>query len=119
MTDQEKKKGLPAALEDLKEAFCDLSSQETQTYVGDLKVVVDSINSTDLKTLLKSGAVKGDLELTAVTRISFDGDGIVLCPKEPLPDHVLDAHQAALEAGRNTREGLIALFSNVIGLGKK
>jgi len=111
------KKRLDEALTTLKETMCDLTSLEVQTYTGNLDVAVtDQIGSTKLEDILEKVRVSGTLKLVAVTKINFDGDGMVLVPPQAVPDHIRDAHDAAVAAGLEVREGLLALFSEMTGL---
>ncbi len=108
---------LHKALEGLKNVLCDLTSIEVQTYVGDLNVLVQGETTpTNLEKLLESGKTSGKLKLTLVTKINFDGDGFVLLPASATPDHIQNAHNAALKSGNDVRQGLLSLFSDVIGL---
>lgn len=95
-------------------AIEDLSSLEVQTYVGLLDVTVDAEDSRNLEALLKQARVSGNLQLVQVTRLSIDGDGTNLVSPDPQPEHVVRAHQAALEAGNHVRAGILELFSGLI-----
>lgn len=108
---------LKDVLNDATNAIKDLSSLEVQTYVGELNVEVSGTNSTDLEALLTAAKTSGNLKLAQVTRISIDGDATNLVSSEPLPDHVLQAHQTAVQAGDNVRKGMIELFSGLIDKG--
>ncbi len=111
------KKRLEDALTTLKETLCDLTSLEVQTYTGNLDVAVtDQVGSAKFEDILEKVRVSGTLKLVAVTKINFDGDGMVLVPPQAMPDHVGDAHDAAVAAGLQVREGLLALFSEMTGL---
>lgn len=108
---------LQDALNQLKTAACDLTSLEVQTYVGKIDVVVDGVtDSTDFEASLKEAKTNGDITLSLVTKLNFDGDGIVLVPPSAPADYIQQAHDAALKAGHDVRQGLIALFADVIGL---
>lgn len=105
------------ALESLKEVVCDLTSLEVQTYTGDLKAVVDTSQQlTDFEGILNKVKSSGTLKLVYVTKINFDGDGIVLVPETSPPDHIQEAHNAAVKAGHEVRLGLLTLFSDITGL---
>ena len=54
--------------------------------------------------------------MTLVTKIEFDGDVKVLVPSSAPADYIQQAHDAALKAGNDVRQGLISLFADVIGL---
>ena len=112
-----KPKRLEDALTSLKETMCDLTSLEVQTYTGNLDAAVtDQVGSTKFEEILEKVKVSGTLKLVAVTKINFDGDGLVLVPTQALPDYVRDAHNAAVAAGLEVREGLLELFSEMTGL---
>ena len=88
-----------------------------QTYVGDLDVVIDNVtDSTNFEDSLKEAKTNGKMTLSLVTKLNFDGDGIVLVPTSAPADYVQLAHDTALSAGNDVRQGLISLFSDVIGL---
>lgn len=111
------KKKLKDALESLKDAVCDLTSLEVQVYTGNLDVAVtDQVGSTSFEDILKNVKTSGDLKLVGVTKINFDGDGFVLVPSQAMPDHIREAHDAAIKAGQEVRAGLIALFADMTGL---
>jgi len=112
-----KPKKLEDALATLKDTMCDLTSLEVQTYTGNLDAAVtDQVGSTKFEEILEKVKVSGTLKLVAVTKINFDGDGLVLVPTQVLPDYVRDAHDAAVAAGLEVREGLLELFSEMTGL---
>ncbi len=116
----EERRGLRAALESLREATCDLTSLEVQTYTGDLEVLFDKdqeVNLASFETVLKKVKVSGTLKLAAMTKVNLDGDTFLLTSENDLPPHVQRAHAAAVQAGMETREALLSLFANVIGIG--
>lgn len=105
------------ALEQLKEITVDLTSLEVKTYVGDVNVVIDGItDGTNFEASLSQAKVNGDITLSLVTKLEFDGDGTVLVPSSAPANYVQEAHDAALAAGNKVRNGLISLFSEVTGL---
>ena len=107
--------GLKGALESLKTAVGDLASLEVQTYTGSIAVTADG-QMDDIETVIKDGKANGTLTLVAVTKMNFDGDAINLVPEEAFPDHIRNAHDSAIQAGIETRQGLMQLFGDVIGL---
>jgi len=110
-------KTLEDALTSLKKTMCDLTSLEVQTYVGNLDAAVtDQVESNNFEDILEKVRVSGTLKLVAVTKINFDGDGMVLVPPQAMPDHIRDAHDSAVAAGLEVREGLLELFSEMTGL---
>ena len=120
MPDEKGKGSLESALSTLKDAVADLTSLEVQTYTGDLDVVIKEWKGiTNFEEILKNVKAKGNLKLKYVTKINFDGDGFVLVPETAPPDHIQEAHNAALKAGQDARIGLLSLFSEVTGLAVK
>ena len=108
---------LENALNGLKNVVGDLTSIEVQTYVGDIDVVVEgATGNTSFEDSLKKAKKSGTIKLTLVTKIDFDGDGVVLVPSSAPADYIQEAHDSALMAGNEIRQGLIALFADVIGL---
>ena len=120
MANDTKGKGtLKNALETISEVISDLTSIEVQTYTGNLDVVgKDLKNTTNFEAILKSvkTTAKGNLKLRYVTKINIDGDGLVLVPETASPNHVQEAHAAALKAGHEMRQGLLTLFADLTGL---
>ena len=108
---------LQNALNALKTAACDLTSLEVQTYVGEIDVVIDGVTgSTSFEASLKKAKKDGKIKLALVTKLNLDGDGLVLVPSSAPADYIQAAHSAALKAGHDVRQGLMALFADVIGL---
>lgn len=108
---------LETALIDLKNAVGDLTSLEVRTYVGEIDVVISGISgATDFEQSLEKAKTDGKIQLQLVTKLNFDGDGIVLVPSSAPADYIQKAHDTALKAGNDVRQGLISLFSDVIGL---
>ena len=114
------KSKLQDALEGLKNVLCDLSSIEVQTYVGEIDVVIEGqTGTTSFEDALKNAKTNGKIALKLVTKLNLDGDGIVLVPESAPADYIQQAHNAALKAGNDVRQGMISLFSDVIGLKTK
>lgn len=108
---------LENALNKLKNAAGDLASLEVQTYVGDIDVVIDgATGNKSFEDSVKQAKQNGKIKLSIVSKINFDGDGIVLVPSSAPADYIQQAHDTALKAGNEIRQGLIALFADVIGL---
>ena len=113
----DKKLALKGALEKLKKVTADLTSLEVMTYTGEVHININSTEAlcTNFEDLLKSAeGTKGKLTLRYATKISFDGDGLVLVPLGAPKDHILKAHESAVLAGQKVRQGLLTLFSDVI-----
>lgn len=106
---------LSEALDKLKIAIGDLSSLEVQTYVGNIELAIDDLaGSTSFEDTLSNAKKSGNLKLSLVTKINFDGDAIALVPDIAPADYIQKAHDSALKAGNDVRQGLIELFSDVI-----
>lgn len=108
---------LSDALEKLKNAVGDLTSLEVHTYVGKIDVFIkEEVDTTSFEDTLKKSIQSGEIKLSLITKINFDGDGIVLVPDSAPADYIQQAHDAAMRAGNDVRQGLIELFSDVIGI---
>ncbi len=106
---------LKNALEGLGNVIGDLSSLEVQTYVGDIKVLINSKSGTlNFQELLAGAKANDNISLQLVTKLNFDGDGINLVPENTPGDYVQKAHDSALKAGNEVREGLMSLFKDFI-----
>ena len=120
MANETKGKGtLKNALETISEVISDLTSLEVQTYTGNLDVVAKDLKgTTNFEAILNSvkTTTNGNLKLRYVTKINLDGDGLVLVPETASPNHVQDAHAAALKVGHEVRQGLLTLFADITGL---
>ena len=120
MANETKGKGtLKNALETISEVISDLTSLEVQTYTGNLDVVAEDLKSTtNFEAILNSvkTTANGNLKLRYVTKINIDGDGLVLVPETASPNHVQEAHAAALKVGHEVRQGLLTLFADITGL---
>ena len=120
MANDTKGKGpLKNALETISGVISDLTSLEVQTYTGNLDVVAEDLKgTTNFEAILNSvkTTTNGNLKLRYVTKINIDGDGLVLVPETASPNHVQDAHAAALKVGHEVRQGLLTLFADITGL---
>ncbi|OPY05147.1 MAG: hypothetical protein A4E66_02482 [Syntrophus sp. PtaB.Bin001] len=114
------KKSFEDALKTFKDSICDLTSIEVQTYTGNLTVEVDDQgNVPDFQKILSKAKTTGNLKLAYVTKINLDGDGIVLVPETAAPDHIQQAHNAAIKAGQEVRQAILTLFADMTGLAIK
>ena len=120
MANDTKGKGtLKNALETISEVISDLTSLEVQTHTGNLDVVAKDLKgTTNFEAILNSvkTTTNGNLKLRYVTKINIDGDGLVLVPETASPNHVQNAHAAALKVGHEVRQGLLTLFADITGL---
>ena len=112
--------GLSEAFDGLKNAVGDLSSLEVNTYVGTLTSEIKSNDDTSLidfsKVVEQATTAGGVVTLAASTKVHFDGDTNQFYTSDSIPQHVIEAHDVALKAGRDVRQGLISLFSTALGV---
>lgn len=100
----------------LGEEIADLSQLNVQTFTGDLKSIVNEAadgNVIDWKKLLDSSKSAGSVTLVASSKFNFDGDSDTFVARDITPE-LLEAHTAAVQAGQKVREGLIALFRELV-----
>lgn len=116
------------AINSLKEAVGDLSSLEVQTISGSLTGIVtanptgNAANNSpssggsiiDWKKAIKSAKASGKVELVLATKINFDGDATQFVKEGEISEHMLNAHKAALDAGKTIREELLKLAVNTV-----
>jgi hypothetical protein len=103
----------------LGEGIADLSELNVQTFCGDITAVIDkstSSNVIDWTKLLKDAKTSGKVKLIAAARIKFDGDADTYFAEDISAD-MLEAHLTAVEAGQNVREGLVAMFKDILEIG--
>ena len=106
---------LKGALQGLGNIAGDLSSLEVQTYVGDIQVLINTESGTvNFQELLAKAKASDQITLQLVTKLNFDGDGINLVPENPPGGHIQKAHDSALQAGKEVREGIMSLFKDFI-----
>jgi hypothetical protein len=116
---------IKAALEKLDEAMIDFSTLSVATYTGDISVLLQAddgtsikLNELDFNDVLQkaissaSATTDGSIELVALNTHKLDGDGMVFRQKDITPE-LETAHNAALSAARETREGVLALVKDV------
>jgi len=108
---------LKDALQKLNNAVEDLTSLHVQTFSGDLNL--DISGATDfkqLKTLLEQAKADGEISLVAETLAQFDGDSYNFVKKDldDVPKLAIEIHQKAVQAGIETRLGLLNLFKGLL-----
>lgn len=102
----------------IKKGVADISSVEVQTFSGDLTTVIkpDGDGSVlDWENLLSSAqsTTQGSLTLMASSKYELDGDAKLLLNPAITPE-VRDAHDAAVTAGLEVRQGLVDAFYDLI-----
>lgn len=109
--------GLKAALLKLDEAVKDLTSLHVQTFSGELKITLSGDKGYDtLRAEMKKAVKDGNLTLVAETLAQFDGDSYNFVKQDlsDIPTLALEVHKNAVEAGIETRLGLLGLFKGLI-----
>lgn len=109
--------GLSDALKKLDEAVKDLTSLHVQTYSGEIKIKNDGTKSyKGLKTELDKAIATSNITLVAETLAQFDGDSYNFVKQDlsNIPSLALEVHKNAVEAGIETRLGLLGLFKGLI-----
>lgn len=125
---------LTSALNKLEETAIDFSTLSVTTYNGDLKVMLSagqrtrdddadssiSVDNLDFQKILDSvlnGQVDGQLQVAYMNIHNIDGDAVVFA-NSSLPAADMAAlkpiHEAALTAGRETREGILTLVKDIL-----
>ena len=103
----------------LGEGIADLTELNVQTFSGDLTSVIDKSTGgssvIDWTKLLKDAKTTGKVKLVASAKIKFDGDSDTFFAEDISPD-MLDAHLVAVEAGQKVREGLLAMFKDILNI---
>ncbi|GGW81675.1 hypothetical protein [Alteromonas halophila] len=121
---------LSDALAELKNAIVDFSSLTVTTYSGDLKIIFDnaqkdgqanpSLNTLDMNTLFQAALTNAELapaqqanfKLEAMNIHKIDGDAIIY-RDQAFNQGLEEAHTAAIQAGRETREGFLTLVKGM------
>ncbi len=109
--------GLKAALQKLDTAVKDLTSLHVQTFSGELSITLSSDKGYDtLRAEMKKAIKDGNLTLVAETLAQFDGDSYNFVKQDlsDIPTLALEVHKNAVEAGIETRLGLLGLFKGLI-----
>ena len=109
--------GLKAALQKLDEAVKDLTSLHVQTFSGELNITLSGDKGYDtLRAEMKKAIKDGNLTLVAETLAQFDGDSYNFVKQDlsDIPSLALEVHKNAVEAGIETRLGLLGLFKGLI-----
>ncbi|MDC9723488.1 MAG: hypothetical protein PSN34_12060 [Urechidicola sp.] len=109
--------GLKAALQKLDEAVKDLTSLHVQTFSGELNITLSGDKGYDtLRAEMKKAIKEGNLTLVAETLAQFDGDSYNFVKQDlsDIPSIALEVHKNAVEAGIETRLGLLGLFKGLI-----
>jgi len=112
--------GLKKAIENLKEAVNDLSSLEVITITGTLmtKKAGSGANQSSVidwkSAITEAKKTTGTVELVMATEIRADGDATLYIREKEIPQHMLEAHQQAVDAGLQVRSDIIDFAASTV-----
>ena len=105
---------------ELAEGIADLSQLQVQTYTGNIVAHIKDgeggasiINWQEL--LTTSAKEDGDVSLVAATKVNLDGDTELFIAANA-PTNLLEAHNDAVAAAQQLRQGLVEAFADVLGI---
>jgi len=108
------------AVQSLNEFVEDLTSLHVQTFTGEITFTSNQgANSKyeDIESQIQQAKTAGEIKLVAESLYKFDGDSYnFLTSDEGIPSSALELHKAAVEGGIKTRQGLIEMAKDAIGL---
>jgi len=106
--------GIEGAVASIKNAIVDLSSLEVITFRGNITGIVKDDLEWD-KLMTKAVAGSGQLKVALATVIDFDSDVRTFIADEAPPQWILDAHNAAVKSGIESRRAVLDLIGGFIG----
>ena len=106
--------GIEGAVASIKNAIVDLSSLEVITFRGNVTGIVKDDLEWD-KLMTKATAGSGQLKVALATVIDFDSDVQTFIADEAPPQWVLDAHNAAVKSGIDSRRAVLDLIGGFLG----
>jgi len=109
---------LKDALKKLNDAVNDLTSLHVQTFTGIVDIDVDDGDFKVLKERLAKATKESGVTLVAESLFKFDGDSYNFITNKPddVPAKALEMHKNAIEAGIETRQGLLNMFRKAFDL---
>ena len=106
--------GIEGAVASIKNAIVDLSSLEVITFRGNITgIVKDDLEWDKLMTKATTGS--GQLKVALATVIDFDSDVRTFIADEAPPQWILDAHNAAVKSGIDSRRAVLDLIGGFLG----
>lgn len=106
--------GIEGAVASIKNAIVDLSSLEVITFRGTVTgIVKDDLEWDKLMTKAVSGS--GQLKVALATVIDFDSDVRTFIADEAPPQWIIDAHNAAVKSGIDSRRAVLDLIGGFLG----
>jgi hypothetical protein len=113
MAKEESYKGIEGAVSSIKNAIVDLSSLEVITFRGTVTgMIKDDLEWDKLMTKATTGS--GQLKLALATVIDFDSDVRTFIADEAPPQWIIDAHNAAVKSGIDSRRAVLDLIGGFI-----
>lgn len=106
--------GIEGAVASIKNAIVDLSSLEVITFRGNISGIIKDDLEWD-KLMTKATAGSGQLKVALATVIDFDCDVKTFIADEAPPQWILDAHNAAVKSGIESRRAVLDLIGAFIG----
>jgi hypothetical protein len=106
--------GIEGAVASIKNAIVDLSSLEVITFRGNVTGIVKDDLEWD-KLMTKATAGSGQLKVALATVIDFDSDVRTFIADETPPQWILDAHNAAVKSGIESRRAVLDLIGGFLG----
>lgn len=112
--------GLRDAVKKLNEAITDLSSLHVQTFTGTVAISSDTTGFDNIRSAIQSAQTNSEITLVAEAYYQFDGDSYNFIATDAngaitAPPAALELHKSAVEAGMQTRLGLIELVKDAFG----
>lgn len=106
--------GIEGAVASIKNAIVDLSSLEVITFRGNITGILKDDLEWD-KLMTKATAGSGQLKVALATVIDFDCDVKTFIADEAPPQWILDAHNAAVKSGIDSRRAVLDLIGGFLG----
>ena len=106
--------GIEGAVASIKNAIVDLTSLEVITFRGNITGIVKDDLEWD-KLMTKATAGSGQLKVALATVIDFDSDVRTFIADEAPPQWILDAHNAAVKSGIDSRRAVLDLIGGFLG----
>lgn len=102
----------------LGEEIADLSQLRVQTFTGNITALIDTTSGTiiEWQKLLDDAKSTGKVSLAADTKVNFDGDTELFIATDASAN-LVKAHNDAVAAAQQVRQGLLETFKDVLNIG--
>jgi len=108
------------AVQSLNTFVKDLTSLHVQTFTGEITFTDTADTNSkyeDIESQIQQAKTDKKIKLVAESLYKFDGDSYnFLTSDQGIPSSALELHKAAVESGIKTRQGLIEMAKDAIGL---